>query len=319
MALTTDLVSYYKCDDNLATTNVIDAVGTNAATATVNTLTLSETGLINTGLDLGGTDNIETFKIPTGDFSISFWINSTSFVNNARLLGSKQDSANYGFRIYVTSAGVMNVNVYDGTTSSAIVGSTALSIDEGFQHVVLTSDGSNGDTVLYLDNSSVGSDSTGAGYVQPTDTTVLKIGSSLSSDKFDGVFDEIGIFDKVLTSTEVSELYNSGDGLAYPFTTDVTVTPSTVTLSTTNDEPVYTIDVTLANMASSITLLGGNVFIPHKPDAVIGATGGKSTKAIRTAYPYEKGLTAGTTSQTGNISNLIPKRATTLIRQRMGF
>jgi len=32
---------------------------------------------------------------------------------------------------------------------------------------------------------------------------------------FDGLLDEVGIWDKALTSTEVSDLYNSGNGLPY--------------------------------------------------------------------------------------------------------
>jgi len=43
--------------------------------------------------------------------------------------------------------------------------------------------------------------------------------SGLSTADFDGLIDEVGIWSRALNSTEVSELYNSGSGLAYPFTT----------------------------------------------------------------------------------------------------
>jgi len=36
-------------------------------------------------------------------------------------------------------------------------------------------------------------------------------------DKFIGIIDELGVWDKVLTSTDVSALYNSGNALSYPF------------------------------------------------------------------------------------------------------
>ena len=38
---------------------------------------------------------------------------------------------------------------------------------------------------------------------------------------WDGLIDEIAVWDKELSSSEVTELYNSGDGLQYPFTSDV--------------------------------------------------------------------------------------------------
>jgi len=36
-------------------------------------------------------------------------------------------------------------------------------------------------------------------------------------DYMDGLVDEVGIWNKVLTSGEITDLYNSGSGLAYPF------------------------------------------------------------------------------------------------------
>ena len=35
-------------------------------------------------------------------------------------------------------------------------------------------------------------------------------------------------------------------------------------------------------------------------------TGSKGTRFVRTEYPVEEGLEAGTTKQEGNVSNLVP-------------
>lgn len=45
-----------------------------------------------------------------------------------------------------------------------------------------------------------------------------------------------------LTDSEVGELWNSGNGIAYPFSSDVTVTPSTLTLSLTDEVPTIDVD-----------------------------------------------------------------------------
>ena len=53
-----------------------------------------------------------------------------------------------------------------------------------------------------------GRDSTGAFY----------IGNSADTfSAFDGVIDEVGLWSKVLSATEITDLYNSGAGFAYPF------------------------------------------------------------------------------------------------------
>jgi len=40
----------------------------------------------------------------------------------------------------------------------------------------------------------------------------------VATTEWDGVIDELGIWDRVLSASEVTELYNSGSGFQYPFT-----------------------------------------------------------------------------------------------------
>ena len=74
----------------------------------------------------------------------------------------------------------------------------------------------------YINGTSVGS-TTGSG--SGTLATGYTAGLHISSDNgtaaqaFDGMMDEIGVWSRALTATEVTELYNSGNGLAYPFST----------------------------------------------------------------------------------------------------
>lgn len=50
---------------------------------------------------------------------------------------------------------------------------------------------------------------------------------------------------------------------------------------------------------------------------MVGTSG---TKEIATRYPVVKGLTAGTTSQTGNVENLIPEEGSNVyLKEREGL
>jgi len=52
---------------------------------------------------------------------------------------------------------------------------------------------------------------------------------------FDGNIDEVGIWDRILTTDEITELYNAGAGLAYPFTVDSGTTTFSTTTSSFED------------------------------------------------------------------------------------
>jgi hypothetical protein len=74
---------------------------------------------------------------------------------------------------------------------------------------------------FYLDGSSLGT----AGAVPQSFNGYWRIGGSIltswpniSGGSFNGSIDEVGIWSRALTSSEVTSLYNSGSGRQYPFT-----------------------------------------------------------------------------------------------------
>jgi hypothetical protein len=69
---------------------------------------------------------------------------------------------------------------------------------------------------FYVDNSSAAETVFATGASGFTDGSEITIGSTGGTGQYtDGIIDEVGIWEKALTSGEVSELYNSGSGLAY--------------------------------------------------------------------------------------------------------
>jgi hypothetical protein len=58
---------------------------------------------------------------------------------------------------------------------------------------------------------------TGPTITQSPTTKPFEIGRYWGANFYDGLIDEIGIWKRLLTLSEISDLYNSGSGLSYPF------------------------------------------------------------------------------------------------------
>jgi len=147
--------------------------------------------------------NTEIPNFNTAPFSVSLWIN----LNNLNSIGSlfallKNNEIKIGG---FTSSSVLEVQVKDSSridiTNSINVGT--------FQHVVIVADGSN--INVYVDTSNKGtstySDSGNAGRYDifgayPNSTTNGDVGLY-----FNGLIDQVRIFNKALTVTEVNTLY----------------------------------------------------------------------------------------------------------------
>ena len=214
MALTDSLVSYYKLDSNSS-----DSVGSNNGTDTA--ISYANAGIIGNDATLNGTSSritSGTTGFPTGSSAgtISLWVKvaaqpSTSqmylymygaFSNNAcRILyyGDSGGTKSIGFAGYnadisynttlTTGSWFHIVGVYDGTNSSLYLNGTLV-----VGPTAKTFNTSSGSTAIFGST--------------PTPTSYLN-----------GYLDEVGIWSRALTSTEITTLYNAGAGVQYPFTT----------------------------------------------------------------------------------------------------
>jgi len=83
-----------------------------------------------------------------------------------------------------------------------------------WHHVVGTYDGTT--MKIYVDNDLKNSGTSFSGNVADS---ILYIGwdRGVAGRFLTGKIDEVGIWSRALNSTEITELYNSGDGFAYPF------------------------------------------------------------------------------------------------------
>ena len=208
-ALADDTISYYALE------NLTDSSG-NGYTLTNNGATSGATGILDDAYSFDGTNDYMSSapSFSSNTISISFWAKSDTTNADKVIVMISDGSSNNMFGVYVLSDGTLQVyDRRDGSTYS----DGGSSYDTGWHHYVITHTGSTG--TLYKDGSSVlvaASDS------NSVDWSTLHIGkkTDVSSYYFDGVIDEVAVFDVALTADNVTYLYNSGSpGVAqqYPF------------------------------------------------------------------------------------------------------
>jgi hypothetical protein len=215
--LTTSIDHYYKFEGNSN-----DAVG--SANGTDTSITYSTA---NGKIEQGAGFNAQTDKIQTtittglsGSFTCAGWVNSTDTngIENAFVYSHASAQNNYWFYGSIGGQRKLRFALYDGTNNPNIVGGTDLS-DNTWYHVAFVRD-TVADTIKVYLNGAL--DATAV-----TDsTTTIPVYSDFglgcrtnNNTAVAGAIDEIGIWSRALTTTEISSLYNSGNGLQYPFST----------------------------------------------------------------------------------------------------
>ena len=237
MALTDNIISYYKLDETTGTT-VTDSVGNQNGTLQSNSafgtgkinngLVTSSDKSSNAGILFGANDSHDISQYP---FTISAWFktsyNTAQDNSYMHIFDTQKTTTNYsGFWLSmamgVTSVDRGKINLfYRNSSGSNYKLTTSSTYNDGNWHFVAATISSDGDMKLYIDNGSALTGTTASGSLF-TSTKSSSIGVNVSgapNDVWVGSLDEIGLWSRELTSTEVASLYNSGAGLQYPFTT----------------------------------------------------------------------------------------------------
>ena len=304
MALSDNLDAYYDFDETSGTT-VNDQVGTNDGTHSAG-VTVNQTGKIDKCILLGGESAPPVLDIPSDGYSTSWsfslWMKKASGGDSAsqRILEGEGGS-NPVFTFESTSA--TELTIYGG--GGATQWDTGWVPTNGtWYHVVYVMDTAGTNTqYLYINGSEEATQNntrthTGSNWV---------VGNNSSGTRtFAGNIDELGFWDKALSAAEASELYGGGSGKSYPYSTNITLTPAALTLSTTQKEPIIKVLVASLAMNVGVGLLSPNMEIPEIPSHIVVGTGGIGTRFIKTEWPVEEGLEAGTQKQKGRIMNLVP-------------
>ena len=161
----------------------------------------------------------------TGDFSISFWAyyNSTAaayevFISNY----NNPSGTNYGFQLYTDPNNLLIFDLYGGSSSSYLHTPFTPVANTWYMFTVTRKRGT--ETKVYINGTSQSSafyapGNQGATFNQTYDSNqIVNFGSNLNGGALSNIrMDGINFWQKVLTQSEITELYNSGNGKQYPF------------------------------------------------------------------------------------------------------
>jgi PKD repeat protein len=232
----TNLVGYWKMDDNAANTTVTDSSGSgNDGTARQYTRDLSSSGRINGALSFDGiVDYIDCGSDGSldisGSLSISAWIKFDSrpdyrYQTIIAKRGAGTDvKANYALRKGgYEYADELQFYYHDGRDWHAYTTFGANLTWGQWYHIVVTFEFGRGKTIkLYLNNDllkGMWTSGDGNSFVQ-LNTKPVTIGGLTLGHRADGSIDNVMIFDKILSEAEVSNLYREGAGLKVDLSID---------------------------------------------------------------------------------------------------
>jgi len=287
--LNDDLVSYYKMDDDLATTNIIDSLGLNNGTLDGgdNTDDLSTNGIINLSLNFNGIDDyVDTGFAPSySNNTWTLWYNGTTSATRLMSSLSTDPRQSSQLDISVNAEGFLQISVFDDVSSKFLAATTGTINDNTWHFIALT----------------IESDVYARGYVDGVEIVNFSIDTITPANtqdlwlmrypRFDttyanGTLDEVGVWNRTLSQSEITELWNGGNGLTYPFTT-VGVTVALIT--PINNSLISTTDINFtANISSGgLNLTNATYFVWYDNGTLFNQTTVTLPNTNETSYTLE--------------------------------
>lgn len=216
--LKTGLISYWALDEASGGT-ATDSHGSHNGTVTgsiqgiagkiSNCIQLN--GTATNGVQIGASTDFEL----TSTGSISVWfVTSVGSWERGWIVGTISSYSTPGYGIWLDSGGSPVFSTAVGDASNSIKYTVDMEASTNWHHAVMTWD-VNGNLITYLDGSPVDSREI---TITPTNGDNFTIGINTDTFNewvFNGKIDEVGVWNRVLTSGEVTSLYGAGSGLAY--------------------------------------------------------------------------------------------------------
>lgn len=177
------------------------------------------TGLIGSSLNFTGSDKYVNVADSasldmTSAISIGMWAYPTTINTNNQMISkrSSYDATGIPFEINMFTGGKISFRVVGNDLTD---GAIAMSVNNWY-YVLCTWDGSV--TKVYI-NAVLDVTGASTGPITPNNTAVAigNLPGGAGGEGFTGRLDEVAIWTRALSSTEATQLYNSGVGLQYPF------------------------------------------------------------------------------------------------------
>jgi hypothetical protein len=226
------LLSYWPLDEASATSNAIDRHGANDLTQVLGPYVA--TGKISGGRDFESTvaqhfNGGNILSLGDTDFTFQAWVKFESLTGYPAII-SRWDYA--GSKREYTLEATVATNQFQwyvfGTSAVSLYASNFGTITTGVWYLVhCWHDATNNQIGISVNAGTPNTLSHSAGVAQyTTDFMLGRLTTNDSSSLLDGVLDEVAVWNRVLTSAERTQLYNGGNGLAYPLTVASGISPA---------------------------------------------------------------------------------------------
>jgi hypothetical protein len=210
-----DMVAWWKAEGN-----GLDSVGGNNGAPTAGiTYTNGEVGqafvfdgATTSYIPVAATPSLNGIGVNGSGFTIECWVEPASTASGPIL---EWDSATVdGLQFWIQSGSQLFANIQDtsGNSHSFFTGLNTLN-STNFQHVALTYDKSSGNAFIYRNGVIVASANFGSIIPQTTYSNLrigLRSASSIGTYAYTGLIDELSVYKRALSSSEIASIYNAG-------------------------------------------------------------------------------------------------------------
>lgn len=161
-----------------------------------------------------GIDDYMLFNDASFDFErtfcISFWLKTSSTGSDQRLFHKNEDPPNRSWFISLNRNETGKLTFFsseNGTDVSEFISDSVFN-DDNWNHVVFIYDGLHHISKFYKNNFVAGVDSFALGRLNTNNDTLSIANTNYPNNYPEGLLDDIRIYDRVLDSSEISELFN---------------------------------------------------------------------------------------------------------------
>ena len=237
--LTDDLIAYWKLDD--ASGDAIDAHSTHDGSVTGSPY--GATGKIGDAYVFSGDDYVQaddSLSASAYPFTINAWVNVTSAPASSIVIFWRGDK-DYGY--FYNAFGVHGTDCYPmviARANSQDVMYYTTSICDSQWHMLTAVYEDNTNRKVYVDGDFKNDTSSSKTVANPDRFAIGRYADNSPTGEFVGKIDEVGYWESSLSAQDISDLYNSGNGLAYPFSAGEDTTPPNWTANWTSPvTPTY--------------------------------------------------------------------------------
>jgi len=255
--ITSNLLRHFTLDDAAASTAVIDATGSGNGTANVNTSVIhTSSAAIGTGaFVLNGTTQYANtnYKWPSSynAVTISAWFKYANSTDNWNIVNDYNGQPGI-IGINTNVGGRLSFSAYD-TSGHSMTAQTSAAYNDGNWHMV-TAVVSGTAAYLYIDAGApaTASNASFTGVMSGTGTNTFLIGSQWNPVRqgLPGSIDDVCIYNRALSSSDITQLYNSPTGCSVP------AAPAISSIAATTTQTTAAITWTTDQSASSTVAYG---------------------------------------------------------------